>query len=335
MSEQPSEPTGAEIVPASAASEHRIEPVVTEPQAIAPDQELTAPKADAPKVEPIIEPKLEAIKAQGPKADPKPEKAPHAPRSSNVMVMSPGDRAWSADAKASEAAAPRRRVAAMAAVVALAAAAGAIGGALATGSFGRGNAAEVAAPRNIELEAAVARIDADILALKASVEQNARLGVTQFNKTSDRLEKVEKAQAEPAGKLARLSDELSKLRAVQATAVPSAAAAAAPAQVVAALPATTAVPRDVTGSVTPPVAAAAPATAPAATAAKPEVGRLPTVEGWVLRDVGHGGALIESRRGVFEIYTGDSIPGVGRVDAIRKQDGRWVVVTSKGLIVAR
>ena len=52
-----------------------------------------------------------------------------------------------------------------------------------------------AAPRNIELEAAVARIDADILALKASVEQNARLGVTQFNKTSDRLEKVEKAGA--------------------------------------------------------------------------------------------------------------------------------------------
>jgi hypothetical protein len=69
--------------------------------------------------------------------------------------------------------------------------------------------------------------------------------------------------------------------------------------------------------------------------AKPEVARLPTVEGWVLRDVGHGGALIEGRRGIFEIYAGDSIPGVGRVDAIRKQDGRWVVVTSKGLIVSR
>ena len=27
------------------------------------------------------------------------------------------------------------------------------------------------------------------------------------------------------------------------------------------------------------------------------------------------------------------VPGLGRVDAIRKQDGRWVVVTSKGLIV--
>jgi hypothetical protein len=244
------------------------------------------------------------------------------------MIMSPGDRKWSGEAKASEPAAPKRRIAAMAAVVTLAAVAGAIGGALATSGLGRGSATEVAtAPRNIELEAAVARIDADIVALKASVEQNAKLGVTQFNKTSDRLEKVEKAQVEPAGKLAKLSDEVSRLRA-------AAAPVAAPAQVAAAAPATTTVPKDVTGSVAPPAAAATPPAAPA-TAAKPEIARLPTVEGWVLRDVGYGGALIEGRRGVFEIYAGDSIPGVGRVDAIRKQDGRWVVVTSKGLIVSR
>ena len=69
--------------------------------------------------------------------------------------------------------------------------------------------------------------------------------------------------------------------------------------------------------------------------AAPEVGRLPTVEGWVLRDAAKGSALIQGRRGLFEVFAGDNIPGVGRVDAIRKQDGRWVVVTSKGLIVAR
>ena len=74
----------------------------------------------------------------------------------------------------------------------------------------------------------------------------------------------------------------------------------------------------------------APAVAP-----KVEVARLPTVEGWVLRDVAYGGAMIEGRRGVYEVYAGDDIPGLGRVDAIRRQDGRWVVVTSKGLIVAR
>jgi hypothetical protein len=55
----------------------------------------------------------------------------------------------------------------------------------------------------------------------------------------------------------------------------------------------------------------------------------------VLRDVANGGALIEGRQGIFEVYAGDPVPGLGRVDAIRRQDGRWVVVTGKGLIVAR
>ncbi len=69
---------------------------------------------------------------------------------------------------------------------------------------------------------------------------------------------------------------------------------------------------------------------------KVEVARLPTVEGWVLREASNGCALIESRRqGIYEVYPGDPIPGIGKVDAIRKQDGRWVVVTSKGLIVPR
>ena len=332
MSEQQPQPTSAETGSVSAASDAKVEitsaPAMVESPAIAPDQELSAPKTEAPKIEPVetpkVEPKVEALKVEV-----KAEKA-EAPRpAGKVMIMSPGERMWAGEAKASEPAAPKRRLGAMAAVVALAAVAGAIGGALATAGFGQGNAKDVAAApaaRNVELEAAVARIDADIVALKASVEQSAKLGVTQFNKTSDRLDKVEKAQVEPATRLARLSDEVSRLRATQAPAVAPVAATAPAQAAVAAAPATTTVPKDITGSVTP-AASAAPA--------KPEVARLPTIEGWVLRDVGHGGALIESRRGIFEIYAGDSIPGVGRVDAIRKQDGRWVVVTSKGLIVAR
>jgi hypothetical protein len=99
---------------------------------------------------------------------------------------------------------------------------------------------------------------------------------------------------------------------------------------------------ETTGSIGPAPAQQAVTTVPktdarndAKTEAKAELGRLPTVEGWVLRDVGYGGALIDGRRGTFEVYAGDMIPGVGRVDAIRRQDGRWVVVTSRGLIVAR
>jgi hypothetical protein len=324
---------------------------MAESPTIAPDQELTAPRADAPKIEPKvepkvepkiepkIEPKVEPPKVEAPKVEVKAEKAETPRPSGNVMIMSPGERMSRGESRAASEP-PKGRVAAMAAVIALAAVAGAIGGALATSGLGHGNATDATAARNVGLEAAVARIDADILALKASVEQNARLGVTQLNKTSDRLDKIEKAQVEPATKLAKLSDEVGKLRAAQAAATPAAstpvaaAAPAAPAQLAAA-PAVTTVPKDVTGSVAPSAAATTPPQAPPGATAKVEVSRLPTVEGWVLRDVGRGSALIESRRGLFEVFAGDPIPGLGRVDAIRKQDGRWVVVTSKGLIVSR
>ena len=49
------------------------------------------------------------------------------------------------------------------------------------------------------------------MALKTSVEHTSKMGMSQFNKTSDRLDKVEKAQAEPAAKLAKLSEAVDKL----------------------------------------------------------------------------------------------------------------------------
>ena len=314
-------------VPVTAAAE-------VEAPRLAPDQEETAPKADAPKVEAV---KAEAPKVEAPKVeDPKLEATrPEAPRfPGKMMIMSPGERAWNGDeagskpdAEPAKASSGNRRFAAMAAVVALATVAGALGGALATAGIGHfvGSNQAVAQDntkdntKDSALEATVARIDADITTLKAGVEHTTRMSTSQFNKTSDRLDKVEKAQAEPAAKLAELSKTVDKLRATPP---------AAPAVVAAATPAAA---REVTGTVT------APATAVSASAAppKPEVARLPTVEGWVLRDVANGSALIEGRQGMFEVYAGDPVPGLGRIDAIRKQDGRWVVVTSKGLIVAR
>jgi hypothetical protein len=252
--------------------------------------------------------KLDAPKAEAPKPD-----APGIP--GKLMIMSAGERSWegnedtgpAAEAGQGQGMLGKRRLAALAAVVALATVAGALGGALATASLGHFSRDDVTSAGTRALEATVSRIDADIANLKVGVEHTSKIGMSQFNKTSDRLDKLEKAQAEPAAKLAKLSDAVEKLRA--AAAAPNAA-------------------KEVTGSIAPPVPT--PAEAP-----KNEVGRLPTVEGWVLREVANGVALIENRRGIYEVYTGDPVPGLGRVDAIRRQDGRRVVVTSKGLIVAR
>jgi len=319
---------GAEAAASAATTPATVAAEVESPK-IAPETEETAPKADAPKADAL---KADAPNADAPKAEaPKVEAAKPATSHSSgtVVIMSPGDRPWNGDSASSKAdAAPtepasgKRRFAAMAAVVALATVAGALGGALATAGLGHMTAVSPAAANSSTLEASVARIDADIAALKASLEHTSKVGTGQFNKTSDRLDKVEKAQAEPAAKLARLSEAVEKLRAASVAAPVTVAAAPVGA-------------KDVTGSVAPPATAVAATTPAPAAPPKPEVARLPTVEGWVLRDVGKGAALIESRRGMLEVYAGDPIPGLGRVDAIRKQDGRWVVVTSKGLIVAR
>ena len=334
MSEQKPESTSAETAGSVPAA------FDIEAPHLAPEQEETSPKADPrrleakielklePKIEPKLEPKIEAPKVEAAKPE-----APHSP--GKVIIMSPGERSWDKQGAGSkveaEQGSPKRRASAMAAMVALATVAGALGGALATAGLGHLTASDTTAVRNVGLEASVARLDADILALKASVEQNAKAGISQFNKSSDRLDKMEKAQAEPAAKLAKLSEAVEKLR----SALPVAVAAAAPATAAAPVAAPAAATREVTGSVAPPATPAAAPTPPTVASAKPEIGHLPTVEGWILRDVGNGGALIESRRGMFEVYAGDAIPGLGRVDAVRRQDGRWVVVTTKGLIVAR
>jgi hypothetical protein len=310
----PSEPVAAAAQEAVSVDSPRIAPDHEAPRA---DTMADAPQSEAPRIE---APKAEAPKVEAPKVEASEPATPRGP--GKLIIMSPGNRSWDGDTASpkveSEQASGmfgKRRFAALAAVVALATVAGALGGALATAGYVRfvGGVAE-ASNKNSALEASIARIDADILALKAGVENTAKLGMSQYNKTSDRLDRVERAQVEPAAKLAKLSEAVEKLR----TALPAAPVAATP---VAA--------KEVTGSIAP-SANAAPATAP-----KTELGRLPTVEGWVLRDVANGGAVIESRQGIYEVYAGDPVPGLGRVDAIRRQDGRWVVVTSKGLVVAR
>jgi hypothetical protein len=304
---------------------------VLESPAIAPDHE--APKSDLTKVD---APEVELAKTGAARGQ------------ARVLIMSPGDRAWHdhsaevrvesapkvenetrADAALKSEPKPKRSFMATAAMLVVATVAGAIGGALATTSLTHVADVTAATSGNGALEASIARIDSDVLALKAGLEHTTKTGVNQFNKTTDRLDKIEKAQAEPSAKLAKLTEAVDKLRGAPAAAAP---VPAAPATTAAALVA----PKEVTGSVTPQAVAAAtpaPSTSPvSATPPKPEVGRLPTVEGWSLADVGYGGALIKGRRGTWEVYAGDYVPGVGRIDAIRKQDGQWVVVTSKGLI---
>jgi len=59
------------------------------------------------------------------------------------------------------------------------------------------------------------------------------------------------------------------------------------------------------------------------------------LQDWAVRDVQNGRALVESRYGgIFDVGTGSVLPGVGRVDSIKRQDGQWLVLTARGTITS-
>ena len=197
-----------------------------------------------------------------------------------------------------------RRFALLAACVALSAGLGALAGSLGTVEVARLFAPAPPAPPP--------RADAseEIHALKDSVAQLR----TSLKAIGDNVAAIRSGLnasfASSTGQLAKLAEAVEKLDRHQADR--HAAAPAAAVMQPASSPETT-------GSI-----AAAAGSKPAA---------LPVVDGWVLRKAYRGAALVEGRYGIIEIEPGDHLPGVGRVEEIKRQDGRWVVVTGRGLIV--
>jgi hypothetical protein len=60
--------------------------------------------------------------------------------------------------------------------------------------------------------------------------------------------------------------------------------------------------------------------------------RWTTVEGWMLRTVNNGAAVLEGPNGILTARQGDTVPGIGRVESIVRWGERWIVATSRGLI---
>ena len=208
---------------------------------------------------------------------------------------------------------PKSRFPLLATTMALAAGLGGAVGAIAVPaarsvSFGPALAAPPAAESIAQaqvMQNLVAQLSTDVAALRTALEQSSRATSAQFDSVTERLDRAERAQVEPVAKLAKISETLERL---DRRGAPSLHA--------------TAPQNEMTGSLN-----VAPPPAPE-TKAKPTI-----IEDYVLRKVFDGVALVEGRRGVLEVEPGATLPGAGRIEDIRRQDGRWVVVTTKGLIV--
>jgi hypothetical protein len=206
-------------------------------------------------------------------------------------------------AAAAPSAQPRSwRFAMLAATIAVAAAVGSFAGSL-TGA-GVGRLMPEAAPITNTADAgsilrAVKSELAELSAIKSNLDGSVRNANTQFVAIAERLDRVERAATNPAAQLAHIADAVDRLNKINT----------AP---------------ETTGSI-------APMTAPAA---EPKIVER-IVEDWVVQDVRGDRALVEGRNGsLFEVGAGSILPGVGRVEAVKRQDGQWVVVTARGVITS-
>jgi hypothetical protein len=273
------------------------------------------------KLEPRLEPKLaQATKADAPKRELAAVEAPRItpeiddiqPAGAQAQAHAHADTAreepTAEPPRAAERAPIVSRFTLLAASLALAAGLGGMVGALVTTSvttgFTRAGAPAVAAGGRTgiqefqALKENVVQARVELAAIKAGIDAGNRNASAQFTRIAERVDRIERQQAEPAARLNKAVEAIERLS--RADASPA---------------------KDVTGSIP---------SLPVSGAPKP----LGAVDGWILRDVRRGTALIEGRMGIIEVDQGDVVPGLGRIDAIRKQaDGRWVVVTTRGLVM--
>jgi hypothetical protein len=57
-----------------------------------------------------------------------------------------------------------------------------------------------------------------------------------------------------------------------------------------------------------------------------------TIPGWTVREVYGENAVLVGPDHIWTVRTGDSVPGVGRIDTIVRWGNRWIVATTTGLI---
>jgi len=202
---------------------------------------------------------------------------------------------------------PRSRFGSIAAMAA-AAVIGGVAGSLATTGVSYLTAPQDAAPsRYAAIAEALGRVDHELTALKSGVEGSTKTS-QQVARIAERMDRAERAQADAGTKIAKATDAVDRVERRLAAAS-----------------------SDVTGTIADTHVAAAATLAPG-----PDMKHLPgpILDGWVVRDVYNGSAMIQNRAGIIQVLPGDNLPGLGRIEQVRRQDGRWVVVTSRGLIVS-
>jgi hypothetical protein len=205
-----------------------------------------------------------------------------------------------------------KRYAVLAASVTIGAAIGAVFGTLLTGGVSAPPVNVAAQEQSKAMQQSVARLVKEVTTLKASLDEaskNARAQVAKLDaKFGARLEERFKKEA------AEITGSIAAPQTVAAVTLPAASAEAAPLAGPVPIP----MPRPVRRVVS----------------AESQLNRIPVVRDWSIHDARGGYVYVEGHGDIYQIVPGAPLPGLGEVESIKRIEGRWVVKTPKGIIVA-
>ncbi len=200
-----------------------------------------------------------------------------------------------------------KRYAVLAASVTIGAAIGAVFGTLLTGGVSAPPVNVAAQEQSKAMQQSVARLLKEVTTLKANLDEATKTARTQVAKLDAKFaarleERIKKDAAEITGSIS----------------TPQTVAAAMPAE----------------AAIASPVPIPTPRPAPRVALMDNQQHRVPVVRDWSIHDARGGYLYVEGHGDIYQIVPGAPLPGLGQVESIRRIEGRWVVKTPKGIIVA-
>jgi hypothetical protein len=162
-----------------------------------------------------------------------------------------------------------------------------------------------------QLRRQVSGMSENLDGLRTAVDLSSKATNDRFGRFAENLDRIERVSSSSTAKLDKLA-----LAQTQAP-MPVASQSQPPAPAMPMMASAAASAPEVTGSVSPSERGSAPRKA---------------VKGWAVRQAYEGIAILQGPNGVVEAILGQQVPGLGRIEEIRSENGRLVVLSSSGAV---
>jgi hypothetical protein len=167
-----------------------------------------------------------------------------------------------------------------------------------------------------QLRRQVSSVSESLDGLRAAVDLSSRATNDRFGRFAENLDRIERVSSSSTAKL----DKLAQVQSQAPAAAPTSATTPQ------SRPAAQEMPVMVSAAYAPEITGSVPAPERTATPRK-------VVKGWSVRQAYEGIAILEGPNGVVEAVLGQQVPGLGRIEEIKTENGHLMVLSSSGAIL--